>query len=242
MILFCLPYAGGSETIYYKWKNYLHPSIQVVPIELKGRGKRFSEFFYESLEEAVDDIFENIKNKIVDDDFAIYGHSMGGLLAYELYYKIDELNLRKPKHIFFSGYKAPSIVRERENTYTLPNYDFMKKVMELGGTPEELMKNKELLEIFLPIIRSDFKILETYKYKERRNKIECDVSILNGKQDSINLEEILTWKNHVCRDFKVYNFEGNHFFINSNVENIASVINATLVCKNHTIRESCNGM
>ena len=160
MILFCLPYAGGSETIYYKWKKHLHPSIQVVPIELKGRGKRFSEFFYESLEEAVDDIFENIKEKIVDDDFAIYGHSMGSLLAYELYYKIDELNFRKPKHIFFSGYKAPSIVREIENIYTLPNYDFMRKIMELGGTPEELMKNKELLQIFLPIIRSDFKILE----------------------------------------------------------------------------------
>jgi surfactin synthase thioesterase subunit len=236
MILFCLPYAGGSETIYYKWKKHLHPSIQVVPMELKGRGKRFSEFCYESLEEAVDDIFGNIKDKIIDDDFAIYGHSMGSLLAYELYYKISELNLRKPKHIFFSGYKAPSIVRERENTYTLPNYDFMKKVMELGGTPEELMNNQELLQIFLPIIRSDFKILETYNYEEREEKIQCDVSILNGKQDSINLEEILTWKNHVSRSFKVYNFEGNHFFINSNVENITSIINTTLVEKNHMKR------
>ncbi|MCB2298659.1 thioesterase II family protein [Clostridium tagluense] len=242
MILFCLPYAGGSETIYYKWKKHLHPSIQVVPIELKGRGKRFGEFFYESLEEAVDDIFENIKDKIVDDDFAIYGHSMGSLLAYELYYKISELNLRKPKHIFFSGYKAPSIVRERENTYTLPNYEFMKKVMELGGTPEELMKNKELLQIFLPIIRSDFKILETYNYEEREEKIQCDVSILNGRQDSINLEELLTWKNHVCRGFKVYNFEGNHFFINSNVENITSIINTTLLEKNHIKSEVYYGV
>ncbi|RIU88360.1 thioesterase II family protein [Oceanobacillus picturae] len=237
MILFCLPYAGGSETIYHSWKNHLHPSIQIVPIELKGRGKRFNEFFYESLEEAVDDIFENIKDRIANDDFAIYGHSMGSLLVYELYYKISELNLKKPKHLFFSGYKAPSIIRERENTYTLPNYEFMKKVMELGGTPKELMKNKELLEIILPIIRSDFKIIETYNYEEREEKIACDVSILNGKQDSINLEEILTWKNHVCRDFKVYNFEGNHFFINNNAENITSIINATLVDENRIKRE-----
>src|ERR1700738_4611092 len=112
MILFCLPYAGGSEVIYYKWKKYLHPSIQLIPIQLKGRGKRFSEIFYENIEEAVDDIFENVKDKIVDDDYAIYGHSMGSLLAYELYYKISKLNLKKPKHIFFSGYKAPSIIRE----------------------------------------------------------------------------------------------------------------------------------
>ncbi|MBC8063127.1 MAG: thioesterase [Clostridiaceae bacterium] len=113
MILFCLPFAGGSETIY--------------------------------------------------------GHSMGSLLAYELYYKVSELNLRKPRHIFFSGYRAPSIIREKKNIHTLPNYDFMKKVMELGGTPDVIMNNQELLQVFLPILRSDFKILETYNYKERED-------------------------------------------------------------------------
>lgn len=229
MRLFCLPYAGGSEAIYYKWRKYLHPSIQLEPIELKGRGKRWSEFFYETLEEAVDDIFNVIKNKICDDDYAIYGHSMGSLLAYELYYKINEMRVRKSKHIFFSGYEAPSMIKGKENTYTLPDYDFIKNVIDLGGTPEELMINKELRQISLPIIRSDFKIVETYSYQERENKIECDVSILNGKQDSINLEEILAWKNHVCGGFKVYNFEGNHFFINDNVENITSIINNTLL-------------
>lgn len=228
MILFCLPYAGGSEVIYYKWKKYLNPLIHLKSIELKGRGKRYSEIFYETLDEAVEDILTNIKDKIADDDYAIYGHSMGSLLAYELYYKIKERNLKKPNHIFFSGYKAPSIIRGKENTYTLPDYDFMRKVIELGGTPEELINNKELLEVFLPVIRSDFKIFENYTYKERKDKIECDVSILNGKQDSINLKEILSWRDHVCKGFKVYNFEGNHFFINDNVENITNVINNTL--------------
>lgn len=236
MILFCLPYAGGSEVAYYKWKNYLHPSIELIPIELKGRGKRFNEIFYESLEEAVDDIFENIKDKIINNSYAIYGHSMGSLLAYELYYKIKEMNMEKPKHIFFSGYRAPSIIREKENLYNLPDYDFMKKVMDLGGTPEELMKNQELLEVFIPIIRSDFKILENYKYKEKKDKIDCNVSILNGKQDAIKLEEILAWKNHVSKEFKFYNFEGNHFFINTNIENITNSINDTLAYKNHMER------
>lgn len=234
MILFCLPYAGGSEAIYYKWENHLHPSIQLIPIALKGRGKRFGEIFYESLEQAVDDIFENIKDKIVDNDYAIYGHSMGGLLAYELYYKISELNIKKPTHIFFSGCGAPSIIRERENTYTLSDCDLMKKIMKKGGTPEELMNNQELLQIFVPIIRSDYKIIETYNYEERENKIECDVSILNGKQDSIKLEEIVAWEKHVSKGFNVYNFNGNHFFINSNAENITSIINGTLSYKDYT--------
>lgn len=233
MILFCLPYAGGSEAIYYKWKKFLDPSIELVPLALKGRGKRFGEDFYGNLEEAVEDIFENIKDRIVDEDYAIYGHSMGSLLAYELYYKISEQNFRKPIHIFFSGYIAPSIIRKRENTYALPDNDFMQKVMKLGGTPEELMNNQVLLQTFLPIIRSDFKILESYKYEKREKKIDCDVSILNGKQDSIKLNEILAWKNHVSRGFNIYNFEGNHFYININVENITNIISNTLSNKNY---------
>lgn len=229
MVLFCLPYAGGSESIYYKWKRYLKPSIELQLIELKGRGKRFNETFYESLEEAVDDIFENIKDKIVEDDFAIYGHSMGSLLAYELYYKIGKLNVRKPKHIFFSGYKAPNIKRREKHIHLLPDDEFIKEVIDLGGTPEELVENEELLQLFIPILRSDFRILENYIYREKKDKIQCDISILNGKEDDITLEEILAWKNHAGKDFKVYNFEGNHFFINSNVENITNVINETLV-------------
>jgi surfactin synthase thioesterase subunit len=228
MILFCLPYAGGSEVVYYKWKKYLHPSIKLIPIELKGRGKRINEIYYESLEDAIDDIFENIKDKIIYNDYAVYGHSMGSLLSYELYYKIKQMCINEPKHIFFSGYRAPSIIRQKENIYTLPDYDFMKKVMNLGGTPEELMKSQKLLEIFIPIIRNDFKILENYKYKERKNKIECNVSVLNGKQDDIKLEEILAWKNHVSKEVEIYNFEGNHFFINTNVEKITNIINNTL--------------
>lgn len=227
MILFCLPYAGGSGTIYYKWRNYISPFIDLYPIELKGRGKRFRETFYENLKDAVDDIFNEIQNKMYDD-YAIYGHSMGSVLAYELYYKIDKMGAKKPKHIFFSGHRAPSVIGEKEKIYALPNCDFMNKIIEFGGIPEELINNKELLEIYIPIIRNDFKILETYVYKERTNKIECNISILNGKQDSISLYDITAWKKHTSKKCSIYNFEGNHFFINNSIKNITSIINNTL--------------
>lgn len=229
MILFCLPYAGGSEVIYYKWKKYLNSSIHLEPIELKGRGRRFNEEFYESLEQAVQDIFDNIKGKILYDDYAIYGHSMGSLLAYELYYKICKENVKRPKHIFFSGYKPPSIPRKEEQIHLLPDDGFIKEVIELGGTPQEVADNEELLKLFTPILRSDFKILEKYIYKEKNEKIQCDISIINGKEDDITLEELLAWQKHGDKEFKVYNFEGNHFFINTNIENITKIINATLM-------------
>ncbi|GKX65194.1 thioesterase II family protein [Inconstantimicrobium mannanitabidum] len=229
MILFCLPYAGGSEAIYFEWKKYLDPSIKLHPIELKGRGKRFNEPFYENIQEAVEDIFNNIKDKIEYDEYAIYGHSMGSLLAYELYYKIDAMQVKKPKHIFFSGYKAPNILRKKENIYTLPNYDFMNKVIEFGGTPEDVINNKELLDLFIPILKNDFKILETYEYIEKEKKIQCDISILNGKQDSITLKDILAWNKHGGAKCRIYEFDGNHFFINSNVKDIVDIINTILI-------------
>lgn len=227
--LFCIPYAGGCGSLYYKWEKCLSPYIQLEPIELKARGKRFNERFYETLEEAVEDIFQNIKDKILNNEYAIYGHSMGCLLAYELYYKIDNMNIRKPTHMFFSGYKAPSIKRKERDMHLLPDDEFIKKVIDLGGTPEKVANNKELLNLVIPILRSDFRILDNYSYKDGRDKIQCDISVFNGKQDNIILEEILKWKEHGDKGFKVYNFDGNHFFINNNVKNITSIINATLI-------------
>lgn len=231
MILFCLPYAGGSEMMYYKWRNYLEPSIKLCPIELKGRGKRYNQPFYENIDEAVEDIYNLIKDKIGSNDYAIYGHSMGSLLAYELYYKIEKMGKRKPIHIFFSGYGAPNVIKEREITYTLPDHDFMKKIVELGGTPEEIIENKELFELFLPIIKNDFKILETYNYKQRENKIACNISILNGNKDFLKLEEIIQWQRHTCKETKIYTLNGDHFFINDNIENISGIIKYTLLEK-----------
>lgn len=228
MILICIPYAGGSGTIYCKWKNHLYSSIELCPIELKGRGKRFKEKFYGSLKEAVKDIYIQIKDKIYDD-YAIYGHSLGGLLAYELYYKINEIGSKKPKHIFFSGCKAPNVIREKESIYNLSNYYFMNKIIEFGGVPEELLNNKKLLEVFIPILRNDFKIFETYDYIEKINKIECNISVLNGKQDSINLEDKLAWNKLCSEKCRIYNLEGNHFFLNNNVENITCIINNTVI-------------
>lgn len=229
MILFCLPYAGGSELIYYKWKNYLDSSIKLYPLELKGRGKRLYEDFYKNIEEAVDDIFNNIKDIIIDNDYAIYGHSLGSLLAYELYYKIYKMGLRQPKHIFFSGSVAPNVINKNNNKiYNLSKDDFIKKMKDLGGTPDRLLNNNKLLNIFLPIFRNDFKILETYEYKQRKCKIKCGITILNGKQDSFNMGEKLNWEDLACGNFEIYNLEGDHFFINSNFENIIKIINNTI--------------
>ncbi|WP_120197114.1 thioesterase II family protein [Lacrimispora algidixylanolytica] len=228
MKLFCIPYAGGSETIFYSWRKYLGHSIELVPIQLKGRGRRFSESLYKSVEEAVDDIFVNIKDKIVDDDFCIYGHSMGSLLAYELYYKLSDGDFKLPKHIFFSGHKAPSKMLHNRTILELSDNDFINYITKFGGMSEEILDYQELLQIFLPVIKNDIRILDNYNYEEKLARINCDVSIFYGKKDDISMEDILAWKNHVCKSIELYSFEGNHFFINDNIEYITNIISTIL--------------
>ncbi len=238
MMLFCLPYAGGSEEMYFKWEKYLHPLIKLYPVPLKGRGKRFNEAFYESLEDAVDDIFEFIDSKISDDDYAIYGHNMGGLLAYELYYKIMDKNRKVPKHIFISGHKAPNIANDREKIHTLSDDEFLKKIIEYGGINDEAIENGELLEGFLPIIRNDFKIIENYNYIKREDKINCNITLFTGDEDFITFHEMIEWENYANKDLRIHTFNGNHFFINNNIEGITSIINNIL--KNESICNAVN--
>jgi len=228
MILFCLPYAGGSESIYYNWQKHLGSSIKLEPIELRGRGKRYNEDFYENFNEAIDDVFLSIRHKIAHNNYAIFGHSLGSLLAYELYYKICNENLIKPKHIFFSGNAAPSAKSEEKELHKLPDNEFMQEIINLGGTPKEVLENDELLQFVLPILRSDIKINEDFIYKERKDKIECDITVFSGKEDDIKLEELLKWRSHCSQGFKVHMIEGNHFFINSNIKSIMNIINSEL--------------
>ena len=228
MILFCLPYAGGSEAVYYDWRKYLDPSIHFMPVELKGRGRRFNEAFYKDLDDAVNDILTQIKPHITHDAYAIFGHSMGCLLAFELYYKISLENLRKPMHMFFSGQAAPCANKIRKKLYILPDREFIEEVTALGGIPKELLENKELLELIMERLRNDFRITENYTYKERGQNIECGMTVFNGKNDNITLEELLLWKSHGSNGVQIHRFSGGHFFINKNMKSVVSIINSEL--------------
>lgn len=228
MILFCLPYAGGSEAIFSSWKKHLSPEIEVIPLSLKGRGKRFRESLYINIDDAIHDIYESMHEYIDNRDYAIYGHSMGGLLTYEMYYKICNEGIKKPVHLFLSGCVAPHYVSKREKIHQLDDSEFINKVVTFGGTPNELIENKRLLNIFLPILRSDFSLVDNYKFEFKAEKVTCDISVLNGADDEYANNEIAAWSEYTDNSFNNYVFDGGHFFINENVKSITEIIYGTL--------------
>ncbi len=227
--LFCFPYAGGSAaSIYTKWKRLFNNSIEVYPIELAGRGRRYCDPFYNNMEEVVEDVYSIIKNEIeTTDDYVFFGHSFGSIISYELTHKIMEENLKKPKHIFFSGNRAPHR-REPKNIHHLPDDEFLQEIISLGGTPEELLREKELLDLYLPLLRADFKVNDTYSYVKREAKLDCDITVINGRQDDMSITDITEWNLHTSENCKFFMMDGGHFFINDKTEDIIKIINHTL--------------
>jgi medium-chain acyl-[acyl-carrier-protein] hydrolase len=228
--LFCLPYAGGSAAVFSRWKGSLNGMIQLQPIELAGRGKRFSDANYDSLLEAVDDIYGLIKPELDRALYAFWGHSMGSLLIYELVRKIETLPHPKPIHLFLSGSNPPHIKKDGKIFHTMPEDRFKEEIFKMGGTPREVFEHRELLKIFLPLLRADYKILETYEHKSDHPVFDCAITLFNGKADEeVTGAEILKWQQYTKQPCRLYEYEGGHFFINDYMEDIIQIINDTLI-------------
>ena len=226
--LFCLPYAGGSATVYSKWRTFLNPNIQIVPMEMAGRGARFKEGFYQSIAEAVNDLYVKIDFKSNHYPYAFFGHSMGSFLVYELCRKIATDKQKGPIHIFVSGMQPPHIKKERKILHQLPLDEFKEEIIKLGGTPREVFENQELMDFFVPILKADYKIFETYQYLPNDTKFDCGITAFYGLSDKTTFDEMLEWGNYTSDSSKVYQYEGGHFFIHNHTAAIVDVINKTL--------------
>jgi medium-chain acyl-[acyl-carrier-protein] hydrolase len=227
--MFCLPYAGASAVIYNSWKRYLKDFIELVPVELSGRGSRSTEPFYETIEEAVTDIYGRIRNTIQGRDYALFGHSMGALLAYEICHKIREDKLRMPVHIFLSAKEPPHIKADDRILYhKIPHEKFVDEIMKFGGTPEEFFERTELKEYFIPILKADFKLFEMYTYPEYEIKLLTDVTILYGENDDIEYRGIQEWDKHFEGDISYHLFKGGHFYYKNNLQQLMDIINQKL--------------
>lgn len=227
--LFCLPYAGSSAMIYYQWSKFLDKDIDLQPVELAGRGSRIDVPLYDSMNGAAQDVCCSIKNQIKDTPYAIFGHSMGSWIAFELYHELKKSGLRMPEHIFFSGNRAPQLnVKRNRIIHNLPEHEFKNAILKMGGTPKAVFEDSALAEIFVPLIRADYKITEKYIYTPGKSKLECGVSILCGKDDTITEKGIEAWNENLLNEAEIVYFSGGHFFLNQNIGNVTAYINRTL--------------
>lgn len=212
--LFCFPYAGGSSFIFRNWSNFLSPSVEVCAIEFPGRGTQLKLPPFNRIEPLVDAIASAI-NPYLDKPFAFFGHSMGGLVSFELAHLLRKRYGIAPTHLFISGSRAPQIPDTDPPIHNLPEPAFIAELRHLNGTPKEVLENAELMQLFLPILRADFAILETYIYTPKP-LLEFPITVFGGLQDSeVGCDELHAWQEQTKADFNLHIIPGNHFFIHS---------------------------
>ncbi len=228
--LFCLPYAGGSADIYARWRNYLNSSIELCPIELPGRSKRAKDPYYKSMREAVEDIASFVKNETRNSDYAIFGHSMGSIITYELICKLYQMGLKLPIHVFFSGRYPPCIEKQDKNMHLLSDDELIHEAVSMGGIPEKLLKYTKLVENAANTLRADYTILETYGHNPHIQKFDIDISVLSGTNDELaTVEDMKYWELYTNKSCTFYTFEKGHFYLHNNAETIVKIINNTLL-------------
>lgn len=229
MKLFCLPYAGGSATVFSKWRRELDPRIELLPVELAGRGRRFKEPFYPSLPDGVKDVSSYIMEQIGDSEYSLFGHSMGSLYICEIMKQIRKNGWRKPRHLFLSGMYPPHI-RDKKKIHHLPDEEFIQEIIKLGGTPKEVAENKELMEIFTPVLRGDYKNVEEYFLVADQETWDIDMTVLTGDDDNlVTLDDINQWRKYTSQSCTIVTLQGGHFFINEEEEKVIDIINKTLI-------------
>ncbi|PZT53666.1 thioesterase II family protein [Paenibacillus silvae] len=224
-VLYCLPHAGGSSYLFNSWIKVLDKEIECMPFEYPGRGKMLSKSPYADIQNASMDVVEQIKHTLHGRDYALFGHSMGALIAYETLDQIKKAGIDQPVHVYLSGKTAPFHSRAPEALrYKLSDELFLQEIVQLGGLPDEFVQNRELLDYFLPIIRDDFRLVETYKHQVRE-PIEQEVSILYGSKDSSMIGSIEDWNKIFRSTVNYHTFNGGHFFYQDYVEEIVGIIN-----------------
>ncbi|HBU80500.1 MAG TPA: thioesterase [Paenibacillus sp.] len=227
MRIYSFPHAGGSATVYLKWKKYFPPLLELRPVELKGRGSLLGSRCFTNMDDMVADIYERIRTELRDEQFVLLGHSMGSLIAWELANYIKAKEGVSPYHLFLSGMKPPHLrVREEIQTHRLGRQAFKNSVARLGGMPIEMIKEDSLFELFEPILRADFQICDTYLFEGPIQKLNCGITVFGGLEDEISREELEEWRLYGDY-FQLHMYDGGHFFIDQHIKEITHIVNQT---------------
>lgn len=221
--IFCFPYAGGSAQVFRTWQRLFPAEVDVCPVQLPGRGKRISEPPFTSIQSLAKAIADAIFNSSLVP-FVFFGHSMGALISFELARELRRRGSVGPQHLFLSGRRAPTAPDPDSPTFNLPHDEFIAELRRLNGTPPELLSIPEATELFLPLLRADFEMVDTYVYEDEE-PLAYPITVYGGLGDeSVSRDSLREWQKQTTATCKERMFPGDHFFIHNPKSELFTVL------------------
>ena len=209
--LFCFPYAGGGASLYRTWQEDLPSSIEVCAVQLPGREGRLRDAPVAEMARLVPMIADGLGAHLAQP-FALFGHSMGAAISFELARELRRRGGPRPVHLFASACPAPHLP-DTDATHGLPEAEIIEQMRALGGMSEELLQNREMMEMILPVFRADASVTETYAHATEA-PLEVPLTAFGGLEDAkATRTEMEAWRQHTSRAFALAMMPGGHFAI-----------------------------
>lgn len=222
MQLFFLPFAGANVNSYRPITQILNKDFECHVVELPGHGSRYGEPLLECIESMVSFCSDEIRSRRNNEPWGIFGHSLGAVLA-SLVCDSDRFRSDSPEWIVLSGRAAPGISVSNTSRHQLSREDLLKDLKKMGGIQQELLNHPELLDLMVPILRTDLRAIETFD-GTTVPKLKVPILVLGGINDCIREDQLQAWQCVTSEKCEVKMVEGGHFFIFENVSEVVCLI------------------
>ncbi|MFF1508645.1 thioesterase II family protein [Streptomyces sp. NPDC058326] len=222
--LFCVPHGGSDGSVFRSWRSGVGPGIEVVPVQLPGRGIRLEEPAETSVVRLGERLTGPVARRAGDLPYVLFGHSMGALLAYELGLALQD-GPRPPAAVVVSGSVPPHLPRRAPAMHLLPDEEFRVRLGALGGIPPELLAEDEWRELFLPLLRADFEAAETYRTGSTLSAGVRLIALGGADDPAAPPAEVERWR-ELGTDVTVRVLPGDHFFPFESTDQVLSLLSA----------------
>jgi medium-chain acyl-[acyl-carrier-protein] hydrolase len=209
--LLCLHHAGAGASSFRDWSRALPDWIEVVAVQLPGREGRLREPPQHDLRRVALELADNV-GELFDRPIALFGHSMGALLGFELACVLRSGAQADPLALFLAGYGAPHVYRGGVRLDLMPPQEVRDHLRETGAAPAAVLENRELIDFFVPIIQADVAMCAGYVH-DRGALLRSPISAFGGRDDAgVPLAALRGWADLTTAEFRLRMLDGGHYF------------------------------
>jgi surfactin synthase thioesterase subunit len=229
--LFCLPYAGGGASTFRDWQQAFGDDVEVQPVQLPGRENRIGE----DPRFTIADVAAAVAGR-ADRPYAIYGHSMGGRVAFEVVRELRRTGGPLPLRLYVGGARAPHVDDASlfDGLSRVDDDELLRRLGDGGGLPAGVLEHPELVELLLPLLRADFERVDGYRYTPGE-PLPVPIVAFHGRFDrAVSRAQSAAWERHTAAGFALHEFDGGHFFPQERLRELAAAIRADLAAADLT--------